>query len=265
LNIELLPPDWDETACNLENSGNVSLLKIDKSISGLMTCKSACGCFALTLNPAAADFTYKIFDFIEYENAHERRVLIFSPEFDMMAALANPPRAVKIRETDPEFVTHSTTLKAYRKILKDGCLKSTARLNREGTRQKAIGLTPLGEPRDYLEYVMFGRIGGEGGEVVVNSHLRGQVCYDPDAKYRPQARMYFDAHKIFADGLAVRDGAHELKVYDALKLSGYLLLTVRAGDAALPDGARYWTPKLFAREADKLFENHMRGSSRGQG
>ena len=98
---------------------------------------------------------------------------------------------------------------------------------------------------------------GSGSEIVVNSHLRGKPCFDPNALYEPQARMYFDAHKIIADGLALRDGTHTIKVYGALPLEGYLLRTVFAGDVALPAGEMYWTPTLFTEAANALFYREM--------
>lgn len=59
---------------------------------------------------------------------------------------------------------------------------------------------------------------GSGNEMVVNSHLRGEVYFDPNSPYAPQARMYFDVYKIIFGGLAVRDGVHDLKVCDVLPL-----------------------------------------------
>jgi len=160
-----------------------------------------------------------------------------------------------LRSYDPPILIHSTTLAAYEKIMRDGQLKSTSLLRKEGSAQRAVGFLPLGEPPDYLDYVMFGN--GVACEVVVNSHLHGKPCFDLHAPYEPQARMYFDAHKIIKDGLAVRDGTHIFKVYEALPLEGYLLRTVFAGDVALPSGEKNWTPLLFSEAADALFDREM--------
>lgn len=74
----------------------------------------------------------------------------------------------------------------------------------------------------------------------------------------PQVRMYFDAHKIIKDGLAVRDGVHILKVENILDLSKYLLLSVFEKDVILPNGKQYWTPALFTEAANGFFESQLK-------
>ena len=220
-----------------------SIFKADPEIDGMLCGKAPCGCYRLVVNPAAADFAQRLYDFIAYENAHGRQVHVDAPGIDI-AKLPRPPDG--IRPGDPRYVVHSTLLSSYENILRDGCLKSAAQLNIQ-----AVGFAPLGEPPDYLNYIMFAPMGeGCGAEIVVNFRLRGAVCYDPNAAYTPQARMYFDAHNIIADGLAVRDGVHVLKVRDTLPLEPYLVLTVFAEDVALPPGAPHWTPTLFSTQAD---------------
>jgi hypothetical protein len=264
MNIEILPSDWDENNVKINKPDNYSLFKTDLSISGFLMGKSPCGCYAITVNPGAADFADRLFDFITYENLYNRRVLIYSPDFDIQPILLNHKPQIGIRSNDPQYAVHSTLLIYYEQIIKDGCLKSAARLRREGIERKAIGFVPLGEPKDYLEYVMFAPLDGwgSGSEMAVNSHLRGQACFDPDAPYIPQARMYFDARKIIEDGLAVRDGVHFLKVYDMLSLSDYLLLTVFENNVKLPEGKEYWTPTVFTEAANKYFFEYMRGKGR---
>jgi len=240
----------------------VSMLKIDKKVQGSTMGKGPGGRFFLGLNPEHKNFAYFVADFIRYENAHGRKVRFRPRNFDPSEALNSVPDSGSVlRPSDPRYVIHSTTLEAYEKIIQDGQLKSTSQLRKEGKVQQAIGFLPLGEPLDYLDHVMFGGFGGPGGEVVVNSHLRGKPCFDPNVPYEPQARMYFDAHKIIKDGLAVRDGTHMLKVYGALPLEGYLLRTVFAGDVTLPIGADHWTPTLFTEAANALFYHDMEISS----
>jgi len=227
-----------------------SIFKADPEIAGCMAGKSPCGRYRLAVNPAAADFAERLHDFIAYENAHGRQVLIDAPGIDL-AKLPRPPAG--IRASDPRYAVHSTPLSSYAKILRDGCLKSAALLE-----IPAIGFAPLGEPEDYLDYIMFAAIDGFcASEIVVNSRLRGEVCYNPDMPYHPQARMYFDAHKIIADGLATRDGSHWVKVRGTLPLKPYLVLTVCANDVELPPGEPRWTPRLFAAQADRYFEEQL--------
>ena len=260
MNFTILPSDWHENTL-LDEPKNVSLFKIDLNISGFMMGKSPCGCYAITVNPNAVDVIERLFDFIQYENSYDRQVLIFSPEYDIVSALNCPPQTEIIRPSDPQYAVHSTLLAYYDQIIKDGCLKSTARLRHEGIERKAIGFAPLGEPEDYLEYVMFAPVDGwgSGSEMVINSHMRGEACFDPGSPYTPQARMYFNARKIFADGLAVRDGAHYLKVYDNLDISKYLLLTVFEKDVERPNGKDYWTPTSFTAAANKYFVDFING------
>jgi len=239
-----------------------SLLKLDEKMRGFTCGKGPWGCYSITLNPNAEDFAYHVADFIRYENAHGRKVRFKPRKFDPSDALKSVPDSGSVlRPDDPKFVVHSTTLKAYEKILKDGQLKSTAQLRKEGAAQHAIGFLPLGEPPDYLDYVMFAGFDRYGAasscEIVVNSHLHGKPCFDTDVPYQPQARMYFDARKIIADCLAVRDGTHTLKVYGTLPLEGYLLRAIFATDVALPDGAEHWTPALFTEAANALFYHEM--------
>ena len=237
-----------------------SLIKLDENIQGFTMGKGPLGCFCLALNPEADDFAYRAADFIRYENAHGRKVRFKPRKFDPSEALRSVPESGSVlRPGDPQFVIHSTTLEAYEKITQDGQLKSTSQLRKEGTAQNAIGFLPLGEPPDYLDYVMFAPANGwgSGSEIVVNSHLRGTPCFDPNAPYEPQARMYFDARKVIEDGLAVRDGAHVLKVYGALPLEGYLLRTVFASDVTLPTGAEDWTPTLFTEAANTFFFKNL--------
>jgi len=219
-----------------------SIFKADPNINGMLCGKSPCGCYRLAVNPNAADFAERLHDFLAYETAHGRQVFVDAPGIDI-ANLPKPPAG--LRPNDPRFVVHSTLLSSYENILRDGCLKSAAQLN-----IPAIGFAPLGEPDNYLDYIMFAAMEGCGAEIVVNSRLRGVVCYDPNAAYVPQARMYFDAHRIIANGLAVRDGVHDLKVRDTLPLEPYLVRTIFAEDVALPPGEPHWTPKNFSAQAD---------------
>lgn len=261
MDVKILPSDWIEST-PLNEPKWLSLFKADLNISGLMMGKSPCGCYAITVNPRSEDFTDRLFDFIQYENSYNRCVMIFSPEFDVLSVLNNPPKAEIVRQSDPQYAVHSTLLTFYKQIKKDGCLKSTARLRNEGVERKAIGFAPLGEPEDYLEYIMFAPVDGwgSGSEMVINSHLRGEACFDPESPYTPQARMYFDARRIIADGLAVRDGVHFLKVHNELDLSQYLLLTVFEKDVKMPDGKNYWTPTSFTKAANEYFLNIMETS-----
>ena len=71
-----------------------------------------------------------------------------------------------------------------------------------------------------------------------------------DEPYRPQARMYFDARKLTADGMVVHNVCRMVR--GVVELKRYLVRTVTAGDVALPEGQDCWTPLTFSKAADTL-------------
>lgn len=96
---------------------------------------------------------------------------------------------------------------------------------------------------------MFGS--GTACEIVVNSKQSGRIVMDAQAEYLIGARLYFDAVKMAADGLLLRDGVH-LKVENMLPLKPYLLFSATWETVGLP--SRISTPEKFAREADRCFQ-----------
>jgi len=265
MNVKILPSDWNMANFSIENPNYYSILRTDLSIDGFMRDRvRPSGCFSIVVNPQSEDFLDRLTDFTVYENSHGRCVLIHSPDFDIERSLAyRCYPSDHVRKTDPAFAVHSTLLTSYEKIIKDGHLKSTSRLNKEGILKKAIGVEQLGEPQDYLNYIMFAVLDGKGSgsELLVNSHLMGKICFDPDVPYVPQARMYFDVHKMIKDGLVIRDGVHLAKVFDTLPLNDYLLLTVLEKDVILPDGETHWTPSLFKKYANDFFFTEIIGKN----
>lgn len=107
-------------------------------------------------------------------------------------------------------MVHSTTQKNWQSINQSGYLKSIRLLKSAGYNEIGIGLVPFGEPDDYRDYIMFDSLDG-CSELVVNSRNLGKVCTNPEIRYEPGVRMYFDAHKMILNGIAIRDGAHILK------------------------------------------------------
>ena len=218
----------------------------------LMQKKTPDGIYHLILNRNMPHFDTLTADILQYETSYGRKVLLASdrPVDDTtgwVAAFTTHFRETVVRDSDPRYLVHSTPLPIYVQIQRDGMLKCSSRLRREGVAVSPIGFAALGEPDDYLDHIMFAG-GGVAPEIVVNSHLCGVENYDVDVAYVPQARMYFDAHRIIRDGLFVRDAGY--KVHDHLPLAPYLVHTVKADDLVLPESHVYWTPALFARQAD---------------
>lgn len=227
------------------------VLTVDEGVQGsLFLRRSPYGCYAVSLSPRYAHFAVLLADIIQYETAHGRKV-IFAGGGEADLAFETDYRQAAMRPSDPRFLVHSTTLSRYEKIAAEGLLKSPNRLRREGYAVHSVGLDPLGEPEDLLDYIMFAS-GGVAPEIVVNSHLCGGVNYDADAPYAPQARMYFDGHRMVRDGIITR--AATSMVYDHVPLEKYLVKTVTAADVALPEEAAHWTPATFAAAADAYIE-----------
>jgi len=161
MNYKIAPDTWNESDINpFSHDGHYygwSLVKLDTTINGFIMGRSSCGCYSVTFNPLNSDFNERIIDFVCYETAHERCVLISSPTYDFDKNILQNDliQQVNIRQSDPRWLVHSTTLALYEKIIESGFLKSATTLNKEGIKTVAIGFAPLGEPEDYLEHVMF--------------------------------------------------------------------------------------------------------------
>ena len=141
-------------------------------------------------------------------------------------------------------------LENWEKIQSDGCLKSWNCLKREINMHEddPIGAM-LGDPEDFRNFIMFGS--GTACEIVVSSKQSGRIVMDTQVEYLTGARLYFDAIKMAADGLLLRDGVH-LKVENMLLLKPYLIFSATWENVGLP--ARVSTPEIFAREADQCFQ-----------
>lgn len=226
-----------------------SILIVDASVRGMLfQRKSPFGCYVMAVNPAYAHFRDLMSDILYYETGNGRKVILSGGELSFLDSL-EPLSPVQFRAYDGPYMVHSTTLDAYAHILQDGLLKPAAQLMREGRETQPIGLAPLGEPEDYLEHIMFAD-SGPVPEIVVNSRLHGAPCYSMDEPYRPQARMYFDARKLTADGMVVHNVCRMVR--GVVELKRYLVRTVTAGDVALPEGQDCWTPLTFSKAADTL-------------
>lgn len=195
----------------------------------------------------------RIFDFLTYELAYNRNVIIkvcegISAE-DLLIQYKAVSHEIKYRSTDEEFMVHSTSRLTWECIKKDKSLLSPNMLKAEGREIMEIGLKPMLEPSDYSDYIMLDVLDG-CGELVVNSRQLGYVCTDPNALYTPGIRLYFDVRKMIQDKIVIRDGLHLLKVKDRLPLADYLTATISAED--FPEDTK-WTPTLFTKKANQLF------------
>lgn len=192
-------------------------------------------------------------DFVGFHTAGDKEMILVLSQSDWEEARRlyrghsyNEPQ---LRPDEPQVLIHSTSMQSWQKIRQDGMLKCWNRLKREQriAEEQPIG-AQLGDAKDFSDYIMFG--GGVTGEIVVNSRQKGKIVMDLDDEYLAGARLYFDAEKMAANGLLVRDGCH-VKVREALPLSPYLIWAATWEEVGLP--AQVSTPRIFAEQADRAF------------
>lgn len=197
------------------------------------------------------DWQMSLCDFIGYNESIGKNMILVLSEESLKEAQSiyagHNFQEAGLRAEEPRFLVHSTSLESYRGIQKDGMLKSFNHLEAPG---EPIG-RKLGDPKEFGDYIMFSS-GGVTGEIVVNSRQQGKITMDVNSRYSPGARLYFDAERIAADGLLIRDGCH-LKVKDCLPLEPYLIYTATAESVGLKNGLS--TPKEFSELADAHFHN----------
>ena len=242
------------TGCEYDNSWRI--LRLTDSEDYQMMCGSSNGC-AYTIKVSRLrhkDWAMAIGDFIEFNEAGGKNVILVMTETDFKSAkkryLGHKYNEPLLRDSEPAVLIHSTPMSNWQSIKRDGMLKSWNRLKAEnGTdEEQPIGVN-LGDPIAFSDYIMFGS--GTTGEIVVNSKQQGRIVMDEDKEYLTGARLYFDAKKMAQDGLLVRDGCH-LKVKDTLPLEPYLIWAATWDSIGLESQTA--TPKIFAEQADKHFK-----------
>lgn len=212
------------------------------------------GLFQVTISKKATDWTFRLCDFIQYETALGKNILLAVTEKDRLEAetryAGHRFDDPFLREYESPVLVHTTGPESYALIRRDGCLKSWSLLHKEKAlpEQLPIGARLLGDPRDYADYIAFSH-GGAATEQVVAARQKGTLEIDMDAPYLAGARLYFDAASIAAAGLLVRDGVH-WKVKNRLPLQNHLLYSALPEELGLPPQT---TPRQFARAADAAF------------
>ncbi len=222
-------------------------------------CGSSNGCaYTIKISRFKYDeWKMAVCDFIGFNKENGKNVILVISDEDLEAAKryyeGHKYNEHFLREKEPLVLVHSTTMSSWKSIKNDGMLKSWNELKAEDaiTQERPIGII-LGDPLDFSDYIMFG--GGITGEIVVNSKQQGKIVMDENAEYLTGARLYFDAKMIAQDGLLIRDGCH-LKVKDVLPLKPYLIWTATWDTIGL--ASQLSTPKIFAEQADKQFENYL--------
>lgn len=224
----------------------------------LLTSSSGCAYCVKISRKEHPKWKTAVGDFISFHEGSGYNALLVMSE-DVLATVrsdyaGHSCRDPFLRQYEPPVLIHSTPLPCYKKIMQDQMLKSWNRLQAEGalSETQPIG-AKLGDPVDFRNYIMFGD--GVNGEIVVNSKQIGRIVMDVNAPYQTGARLYFDAAKMAADGLLLRDGCH-IKVKDALPLSPYLIFAATWETIGLEK--QLSTPAEFSALADEAFSRRFK-------
>lgn len=210
--------------------------------------------YTLKVSKKHSKWKMSLMDFIEFQTRHNKNIILSVSDDDLYEAKIaynhhyfNEPY---LRDYEPQVMVHSTSIDCWQSIKKDNCLKSWNILSneRKDWERKPIG-NQLGDPEDFMDYIMFSD-GGISSEIVVLSKQNGKILTNPDNYYEPGVRLYFDMRKVAEDGLLIRDGCH-LKVKDTLPLSPYLIWAADWKSVGL--SSRHSTPSEFTCKANSCF------------
>ncbi len=147
-----------------------------------------------------------------------------------------------------------TTRESWSSIQKDGELKASSIVgtaSHQEIERGAVYQYMQNEPPEYRDFVMLADASSTAPEVILASWAVGRFVLDDAVPYAPGVRLYFDNQRIIRDGLAVRDGIHDMKVLLALPLPGYLLAALSEADVDPPKGQ--WTPRSFVDRTNACF------------
>lgn len=217
------------------------------------------GAFQVIVTKKCDDWKYRMMDFIEYEKSYDKNIILSAAKDDIESAeieyAGHYCNDRFLRKYEQKVLVHSTTAEGWQWIKRNGVLKSWNMLKLEdknASDEKPIG-DKLEDPYDYSDYIMFTN-GGVAGEIIVSSKQKGKIDMDVDIQYRPGARLYFNAEKIAADGLLIRDGVH-LKVKDTMQLDKYLMWAATPEEVGIC--SQESTPIEFSNLCDSIFEKKM--------
>ncbi len=223
----------------------------DRYINGTSTS----GLYNVVMHKNVDHMDQKVADFIHYENYFNRSVILASNyELNIeryIESIQDDGDLYKIRDSDPEYLVHSTNLIAWKSIQEDYFLKSSSQLDSEKINYISIGFQELKEPKEYRDFIMFGGFGYHP-EFIVLSQQKGKIVTDKDCAYEPGVRIYLDCHKMIKDRIIFRDGLHKIKVKSKLDLKKYMIDSATIQDID-NNNSKIWTPESFARECDKYF------------
>ena len=236
LNYILAPPGWHYSKPNPFSGMSFSqdwsgLFFLNRDDAQFFNGTGSNGLYCVRFGRRTPYLENRVADFLRYECAHARKTIV-GPDYPfdipvfLQRCLAHTPESSMIRETDPRYVVHSTSLQAWQSIQTDLTLRSPLRLREDGIPYTSLGFQQLGEPQEYEEHVHLGSVDMWHSEFTVLSQQKGRICTEEDAIYTPGVRIYLDNHKLIRSGIGVRDGLHTIKVKSTLNVSPYLVAVV---------------------------------------
>ena len=220
--------------------------------SGFITKRLMNGCWAVIFSKHTTDYQNSIHDFVNYENANGRRVLIHSMENrSILEELIKqkPVRAI------PNILIHSTNKAIFSKILKDKKLIAPCFIGEKkrwnyGNEPSEIERYLDNEPEEYKKFVMLEEMNGNS-ELVMCMYQHKSFNVTEETCYEPGVRFYLNARKMHEDGILVFDGVHLAKVYKKIDFDKYLEATIRIDDL---ETRELWNPKIFQDMSNKYYE-----------
>jgi len=210
-------------------------------------------CFGLSDFPEMTRWDEnKIIEFINYENAYNRKVLMWSADLDLYETIMN--FSVDLFESEviemPDILTHCTactekgchtdlfchtsSVEDAIKIMESGQLLSASISRNVDTKTLTEeGRNAAGDPEDYFDYVMLSYGNCIAGDRLVNERRLGRMPSeeDLDQGFVPGVRFFFDAEDVLYHPSYTPDGYHPCKVKDAIDLEKYLLVGIASKDS----------------------------------
>lgn len=211
---------------------------------------------------------YKIYDFINYESIHNRKVAIYIKTEDknpidlLLPQIEDIDEKVRPYPEDSQccfgkgckgdIVCHGTTLNNFKNIITDMELKSKNILNKRIDTTYSIKEN-VGDPEDFSNYIMFANGNCVAPEFVIESRRQHRFLL-PDEVFKvfhPGVRLFYEFKKIYKVKNKAFDGIHPIKIEEKHELTLGLLLI------SLPEYDNKNSKLTYELSVPKVLENKI--------
>ena len=193
---------------------------------------------------------YRISDFINYERNYKRPVGIYikSKHTNTIELLLSQIQDINNNERpfpddeqccqpfqmgcNGKIVCHGTTLENFKKILIDMKLKSKRTLDKDINQEYSMKEN-VGEPEDFLDYVMFANGNCVAPEFVIESRRQNRFLFPDEVVniFYPGVRLFYNFKELCNLENKAFDGIHPIKLkYNHELTYGLVLITIPAYD-----------------------------------